>query len=108
MLRLQAAAEQLRANARPLVGDARSLLQTSLSAELGATAQLNWLGDRAQVTLKAAPAAALARWLAQVRGNTHAVAAEVKLVRSSAATPETMRWDGTVALDLPADPAKAP
>ncbi len=105
---LQAEAEQLRANARPVVGDARALLQASLATELGAAAQLNWIGDRAQITLRAAPAAALARWLAQVRGNTHAVPAEMKLARSSAATADTMRWDGSLSLDLPADAARAP
>lgn len=108
MQRLQAEAEQLRANARPVVGDARALLQTSLSTELGAAAQLNWIGERAQVTLRAAPAPALARWLAQVRGNTHAIASEMKLARSSASTADTLRWDGSLALDLPADASRAP
>lgn len=108
MQRLQAEAEQLRANARPVVGDARALLQSSLTAELGAAAQLNWIGERAQVTLRAAPAAALARWLAQVRSNTHAIAAELKLVRSSASTPDTLRWDGSLALDLPSDASRTP
>lgn len=108
MQRLQAEAEQLRANARPVVGDARALLQTSLHAELGASAQLNWIGERAQVTLKAAPAAALARWLAQVRANTHAIAADLKLARSSASTADMLRWDGSLALDLPADTSRAP
>jgi general secretion pathway protein M len=108
---LQAEAEQLRGNARPVVGDAKALLQSSLSAELGASAQLNWMGDRAQVTLKAAPAAALARWLAQVRSNTHAVPAEMKLARTAqgaSATADSVRWDGSLALDLPADPSRAP
>ncbi|MGQ8880562.1 type II secretion system protein GspM [Delftia sp. NA_296.1] len=117
---LQAEAEQLRGNARPVVGDAKALLQSSLSAELGASAQLNWMGDRAQITLKAAPAAALARWLAQVRSNTHAVPAEMKLARSASASTaaasgaagagaaDAVRWDGSLVLDLPVDPSRAP
>jgi general secretion pathway protein M len=61
--------------------------------------------------LKAAPAAALARWLAQVRSNTHAVPAEMKLARTAqgaSATADSVRWDGSLALDLPADPSRAP
>lgn len=107
---LQAEAEQLRANARPVVGDAKALLQSSLTAELGASAQLNWIGDRAQITLKAAPAPALARWLAQVRNNTHAVPAEMKLARTAkgaATATDSVRWDGSLVLDLAADPSKA-
>ncbi|MDR0225600.1 MAG: type II secretion system protein M [Burkholderiaceae bacterium] len=113
MLLLQAEAEQLRTNAQPVVGDAKALLQTSLYAELGATAQLNWMGDRAQITLKAAPAAPLARWLSQVRSNTHAVPAELQLARStgqapSGASADAVRWDGSLALDLPTDASRTP
>src|SRR3989475_4512392 len=67
------------------------------------------MGDRAQITLKAAPAAALARWLAQVRSNTHAVPAEMKLARSASASTaaasgaagaaDAVRWDGSLALE---------
>jgi general secretion pathway protein M len=70
------------------------------------------MGDRAQITLKAAPAAALARWLAQVRSNTHAVPAEMKLARSASASAagaaDAVRWDGSLVLDLPVDPSRAP
>ncbi|WP_084454989.1 type II secretion system protein GspM [Comamonas composti] len=97
----QAEAEQLRAQAQPLIGDAKALLQSSLSTELGTSAQLNWLGDRAQITLKSTPAPALSRWLAQVRSNTHALPAEMKLQRSPG-EDQTLHWNGTLMLDLPA------
>lgn len=101
MRQWQAEAEQLRASAQPLIGDAKALLQSSLSAELGGSAQLNWLGDRAQITLKNTPAPALSRWLAQVRSNTHAIPAEMKLQRGQGES-QGQRWNGTLMLDLPA------
>ena len=111
MQRLQREAEQLRAQPQPVIADARQLLQASLTEELGATAQLNWLGTRAQVSFKAASAPALARWLAQVRGNTHAMPVELKLQASTAeGAPEkaasrgnTRYWDGSLLLDWPGD-----
>ena len=111
MQRLQREAEQLRAQPQPVIADARQLLQASLTEELGATAQLNWLGTRAQVSFKAASAPALARWLAQVRGNTHAMPVELKLQASTAeSSPEkaasrgnTRYWDGSLLLDWPGD-----
>lgn len=110
MLKMQAQAQQLRQNAaspaqpQPM-GDLQSQLQKSLQAELGGSAQMQWLGNRAQVTLTAAPAPALARWLAQVRDNTHAAASEMKLSRAAAAdkpaADAATRWSGSLVLDLP-------
>ncbi|GGH62536.1 hypothetical protein GCM10010975_27360 [Comamonas phosphati] len=105
MLKMQAQAQQLRQHApsqpQP-VGNTQALLQQSLQAELGASAKMQWLGNRAQVTLTAAPASALARWLAQVRDNTHAAASEMKLSRAAApAADATTRWSGSLMLELP-------
>jgi general secretion pathway protein M len=111
MLKMQAQAQQLRQHASsqpPQMGDIQALLQKSLQAELGASARMQWLGNRVQITLTAAPAPALARWLAQVRDNTHASASEMKLSRAPAAdkpAADTLtRWSGSLMLDLP-DPA---
>ena len=74
------------------------------------------LGDRVTVTLKGAPADAVAQWLALARTNARAVPVESRLTRSTAATPANAgpatlgntgaapvpRWDGTVVLALPA------
>lgn len=101
MQQLQQQAEPLLRASRAPVKDAQALLQSSLSAELGATAQLQWLGTQAQIRLQAAPANALARWLSQVRSNTHAVPAQAQLSRSAGPDGE-VRWSGQIALDLPA------
>jgi general secretion pathway protein M len=55
--------------------------------------------DRVTVTLKAAPAGALAQWLATVRQNAHTAPVEARLVRNPAGT-----WDGTLVLNLDARP----
>ena len=111
MLRLQQEAEQLRSqpSAAANTPPARELLQSALTQELGSSAQLNWVGPRAQITLKAAPAPALARWLSQVRSNTHAVVSELKLNKAVAnaanadrsADDSALRWDGSLLLDWP-------
>jgi general secretion pathway protein M len=104
MLKMQAQAQQLRqhAAAQPQpMGDTQALLQQSLQAELGASARMQWLGNRAQITLTAAPAPALARWLAQLRDNTHASASEMKLGRAGAPGESPVRWNGSLMLDLP-------
>lgn len=91
MQSLQAEALQLQAAPRARGGDALRTLQTSLAQQLGASAQLNTAGDRATVTLKAAPADALAAWLTQARATARVVPLEAKLTRSAApaANPAT-------------------
>src|SRR3989344_4401967 len=69
---LRAEAQQLQAAQRNTRGDSVGALRTALTQRLGNTAQLNVVGDRATVTLKGAPADALAQWLAQARSNTRA------------------------------------
>ena len=119
MQSLQAEALQLQAAPRSTPGDAAGSLRSSLTQRLGATAQLNLVGDRATITLKGAPADALAQWLAQARANARAVPVEARLMRSPAAAESTApgpqgttlgngsgtaapRWDGNLVLALPA------
>jgi len=116
MQSLQAEALQLQAAPRNAPGDSVASLRASLTQRLGATAQLNLVGDRATITLKGAPADALAQWLAQARSNALAVPVEARLTRSAAAAagatpPATLgnapaaaaaRWDGSLVLALPA------
>ena len=88
--------------------DSKALLEQSVTAELGATAKLQWLGLRAQITLTQTPAPALARWLSQARDNSHAAVAEMKLNRQAAtstgsnASDAITRWSGTLLLTCPA------
>ena len=116
MQRLQAEAQQLQAQPQTSPSDAVGALRTALTQRLGTAAQMNVLGDRVTVTLKAAPADATAEWLALARTNARAVTVEARLTRSNAAAPSnagpatlgnaaapaTPRWDGTVVLALPA------
>jgi len=115
MQSLQAEAQQLQSAPRSARGDAAAALRAALTQRLGTTAQLNVVGDRATVTLKAAPADALAQWLAQARSNARAAPVEARLTRSTAAAPRAAnapatlgspapavpRWDGTLVLALP-------
>ncbi len=110
MKRLQAQATQMQS--QPVLDQdaARRALDAAVKQRLGASTQVNVVGDRATVILKAVPADAIAPWLAQVRTNARALPVEVKLNRSSApaatgkdAAPATAQpqWDGTVVLALP-------
>ncbi|MBH2043242.1 MAG: type II secretion system protein M [Comamonadaceae bacterium] len=115
MHNLQAEALQLQAAPRSAPGDAVASLRSSLTQRLGATAELSLVGNRATITLKGAPADALAQWLTQARSNALAVPVEARLTRSAAAAPPTPtatlgnvpaaaapRWDGSLVLTLPA------
>lgn len=102
MQSLQAEALQLQSAPRARGGDALRTLQTSLAQQLGASAQLTSAGDRATVTLKAAPADALAQWLTQVRTTARAVPLEAKLTRSAAPVAAAARPAGSGLLSAPA------
>ncbi len=107
---LQAEAQQLQAAPRSTTGDAVGALRNDLTQRLGTAAQLNVAGDRATVTLKAAPADALAQWLAIARSNARAVPIEARLTRSAAtagAAPAAAR-SMPVAPAAPALPTGAP
>ena len=104
MLQMQAQAELLRQQPQGNSADARTQLEQSLKTELGSSAQLQWLGNRAQVSLSNAATPALARWLAQVRDNSHASVAEMKLNRNLGESVDgaaVTRWSGNLLLDLP-------
>jgi general secretion pathway protein M len=100
MQRLQAQAKTFQAQPRIAFEDARRLLEASMKP-LGTTAQMVLVGERATVTFKGASADAVAQWLTQVRLNARSIPTEARLVRSAAGT-----WDGTLALNLGAPPAR--
>ena len=65
MQRLQAEAQQLQAQPQTSPTDAVGALRAALTQRLGTAAQMNVLGDRVTVTLKGAPADAVAQWQAK-------------------------------------------
>ncbi|WP_245598229.1 type II secretion system protein GspM [Ottowia thiooxydans] len=102
MQRLQAEAETLKALPKMGQSEALRALETAGKQRLGASGQLNVVGDRANVTLKDVPAAALAEYLADARANARAAPVEARLSRVPGAAPGTpARWNGTLSLSLP-------
>jgi general secretion pathway protein M len=75
-------------------------LTATTAQTLGASAQLNMVGERASVTLKNASPDALAEWLTQARLNARSVPLEARLVRSPA--PGGVAWSGVLMMALPA------
>lgn len=115
MATLQNRAKALQSQPRLARDDALRALETSVREGLGAgNAQLMTAGgDGATVTLRATPASTVAQWLAQARGNAHAVPREVHLTRAPSTPPPAgskdaapqlpqVRWEGTVVMALPA------
>ena len=109
MQALQAQALVLQSQPKLSRDDALRALEASVKQRLGASAQLNTLGDRVTVTLKNTPAEALGQWLVQARVSARAIPSEARLVRSTnpaippvpgSRTP--VAWDGTLTLSLPA------
>ena len=94
MRRLAAQAKSLQS--RPAVTREAALrtLEASLQQRLGASAQLNVVGERVTVTFKGAAPEALAQWLSQVRLNARALATQARLTRNAGG------WDGSLVLDL--------
>ena len=77
-------------------------MQESATQTLGHTPRLAIMGDRATLTLKAAPAAALAQWLQQARANARAVPTQARLTRPAGSPPGSAAvWDGSITLALP-------
>ena len=81
MLALQAEAQLLAAQPRIGREVALKALQESVTG-LGSGAQLQVSGERAVITLRGVPAAAVATWLGQARANARAIPVEARLVRS--------------------------
>ena len=98
-LRIQALALQ----SIPKVGrdEALRALDAAVRQQFGAAAQLSVLGDSATVTLRNAPADALAQWLPQVRVNARAIPSEARLTRIITAPPGQAVWSGTIVMSLP-------
>lgn len=105
MRSLQAEAQALQAQPKLSFDDALKAVELAVKSELGANGQINVTGERVTVSLKNAPADALARWLAQVRINARALPTEARLVRGPAQPSglPTATWDGSLVLTLPSN-----
>lgn len=99
MQRLAATAEAVRSqsNAQPPGRDEVLRALETATQGLGETAQLSVLGDRATVTLRNTPPAALAQWLSQVRINARLLPLESQITRE----PGSPGWSGTLVLTGP-------
>lgn len=95
MRTLSAEAKNLQSQPKLGLDDAQKALQSTVTQRFGATAQLNFTGERASLTLKNANAQELALWLTQARVNARALPSEAKLNRNGDV------WDGTMVLTLP-------
>ncbi|MFT3778012.1 MAG: type II secretion system protein GspM [Ottowia sp.] len=102
MQQLRLEADALKALPRMTRDEAVRALQAAARQRLGASASLGVVGDRATVTLKDAPAAALADWLADARVNARAAPVEARLTRGGGSAPGAgATWSGTLSLGLP-------
>ena len=99
MLSLQSQASALQRQAPLAYDEALRALNLATRQTLAATAQVNVVADRANVTLQAASADALAQWLVQARLNARSVPLEARLTRGT--TPASATWSGTLIMSLP-------
>ena len=99
MQSLQMQARALQKQAPLTYDDAVRALNLSTKQTLGNTAQVSVVAERANVTLQAARADALAQWLAQARVNARSTPLEAHLTRL--ATPAGVTWSGRLVMTLP-------
>lgn len=102
MQSLQAQAKALQKQAPLAYDDAVRALNQATKQILGSTAQVSVVAERANVTLQAARADALAQWLAQARVNARSTPLEARL--TLVATPAGVTWSGTLVMTLPQRP----
>lgn len=106
MRQLQAQAEALKQTPALSRRDAIQWLESHLS-ELGPKAQLTVQAEHLRLNLQAAPAQALAQWLAQAREQAHARPIQAQLQQSTLpdtankAADKPILWSGSVLLRLP-------
>jgi general secretion pathway protein M len=102
MRQLQAQAQSLQRPVTLSRADAAKWLEKSL-AELGPNARISLQGETATLSLQAAPAAALARWLSQARDNAQALPTQAQLQHASPSGPNSLdvTWRGSLVLRLP-------
>ena len=72
----------------------------------GGFRRISLQGDSATLSLQAAPAAALARWLSQARDNAQALPTQAQLQQINTAKTDSpeVTWRGSLVLRLPSNP----
>ncbi len=102
MRQLQAQAQGLQKPRAIARTDAVLWLEKNL-ADLGPNARISLQGDSATLSLQAAPAAALARWLSLARDNAQALPTQAQLQQVSPAKADSpeVTWRGSLVLRLP-------
>jgi len=107
MRKLQAQARSLQSSAPLSRTAALQWLETSAAESLGPEARVSLQGEQVRVTLKAAPAEGLSRWLAQARSQAQALPTQAQLQRvtpasgpSTAASTLPAVWSGTLVMNL--------
>ena len=103
MRQLQAQAQGLQKPSAISRSDAALWLEKNL-VELGPNARISIQGDSATLSLQAAPAAALARWLSQARDNAQALPTQAQLQQANPAhqgNSTDATWRGSLVLRLP-------
>lgn len=101
MQNLRAQALALQAAPKLSRDEALRALDAAVRQQFGAAAQLSVLGDSATVTVRNAPANALATWLPLARVNARALPSEVRLTRTNILPPGQAVWSGTIVMNLP-------
>jgi general secretion pathway protein M len=99
MQSLQAQARALQQQAPLAYDDALRALTQATKQSLGTAAQMSVNAERANITLQAVGADALAQWLAQVRLNARSVPLEARISRI--VTPAGVAWSGVLVMSLP-------
>ncbi len=107
MLALQAQAQSLKKPSAISRADAVRWLERNLSA-LGADAKLSLQGERATVSLQAAPADGLAQWLRQAREQAQALPVQAQIQMQQTATPDAAPRAVNSAAGSPAAAPSAP
>ena len=102
MRQLQAQAQSLQKPVALSRADAAKWLEKNLT-ELGPNARISLQGETATLSLQAAPAAALARWLSQARDHAQALPTQAQLQHASPPGPNSLdvTWRGSLVLRLP-------
>lgn len=117
MLQWQLQARSLQTSAAPSRTAALQQLESSAAQWLGPDARVSLQGEQVRITIKAAPAEGLSRWLAQARSQSQALPVQAQLQRATGAntspaspaaaapapTPasgSTVTWSGTLVLSL--------
>ena len=103
MLQLQLQAKSLQASPPLSRTAALAQLESSAAQWLGAQARVSLQGEQVRITLKAASADGLSRWLAQARSQVQALPVQAQLQR----IPATAAKPASAAATGPANPAPA-